>query len=140
MKTKLPLDVRIISSILIFFSAILLALGLFTLSGIAVGSREDIRKVLFGIVTVHTYITWGFYLSFKGLVGLVAGIGILQLKNWGKNLMIFFLVNATVDITFVFSEFLKSNIILIVVHCGLILWLLQRREIFIEKGKKIQGS
>jgi hypothetical protein len=130
MNTKLTLDIRIICVVVIIFSGFLSAVGGMGLMGIAEITDNDERKVFLGLFVVGSEISWAIYLFLKGIWGLIAGIWTLRLQNWAKNLMIVFLINATVDIAFVYPRFLISGTIQILIQLIFIFWLIYRSPFF----------
>ncbi|MBN1983591.1 MAG: hypothetical protein JW795_18795 [Chitinivibrionales bacterium] len=133
MTAKPALDICVICVLVIISSVVLSALGGMGLTGIAEIAEYDERKVFFGLVVVGSEISWAIYLFLKGLWELIAGIGTLRLHNWAKNLMIVFLINATIDVVFVIPTFLISSIIIVVIQISLIFWLIFRGTEFKEK-------
>ena len=129
---KAPLDIKFIGGVSFVFSLCLSLLGFMLISGIAkVSSTEDPRRVFMGIFLIESEFSHGLHELSYGLLGIIAALGLIWLKNWAWYMTLGLFVICFIDYLFVFSRSsVTTNIVYFIIDLSFIVWLFYRKPLF----------
>jgi len=127
---KLPIDVKIVSWILIVIGMIGLLFVVLTIIGIARKPIGYSRLAALGFLRLDTDLSYGFYNFFFSILHIIAGLSIKKLYKFSWWLTLIVLLYAVSDSILIYHDHPPFFTFDIALSTAIIIWLFWRRKLF----------
>ncbi len=129
-RENMPLDLKIIGTLIEIISLFFFLLGLLFASDIWTTTQPETRPAVFGMLLLSSDISFSINFLTIGFFGFFSGFGISKGHKFGLWLLFILLADDVINGMIMFAEFKKTVIVTFAIEFILVIWLFYRRRFF----------